>query len=335
MATISVCMIVKNEEKVLSRCLDSLKGLYEELIIVDTGSSDNTKKIAARYTDKIYDFEWIKDFSAARNFANSKATKEYIYSADADEVLSPENYEKFKFLKENLEPGIDIVQMKYGNQLDKGTVYNFDEELRPKLFRRLREFVWIEQIHETLRLDPVVFDSDIVITHKPESNHSRRDIDIFAGMIKEGKTLSKRLLNMYARELYINGTADEFAKAKDYFLAVSENPECSKEEFEAACCVLAKGARINDDYITFLKYTSKILAGDGLSEICVELGAFYEDAKDLEEACVWYYNAAYETEPTLVLKTARELPLKGLIRCYKQLGNETQAKAYEEELKNL
>ena len=170
--TISVCMIVKNEEKVLARCLDSLEGLYDELIIVDTGSSDSTKSIAAGYTDKIFDFEWINDFSAARNFAFSKATMEYIYSADADEVLDEENRLRFKILKENLLPEIEIVQMKYGNQLENGTVYNFDEEYRPKLFKRVRTFTWIEPVHETVRLDPVVFDSEIVITHKPLSNHA-------------------------------------------------------------------------------------------------------------------------------------------------------------------
>ena len=84
MISISMCMIVKNEQDILARCLDSYAGTYDELIIVDTGSTDNTKEIAAHYTDKIYDFEWINDFSAARNFAFSKATKEYIYSADAD-----------------------------------------------------------------------------------------------------------------------------------------------------------------------------------------------------------------------------------------------------------
>ena len=74
MITISLCMIVKNEEKVLARCLDSIADLMDEIIIVDTGSSDNTKEIAKKYTDKIYDFTWIDDFSAARNFAFSKAT---------------------------------------------------------------------------------------------------------------------------------------------------------------------------------------------------------------------------------------------------------------------
>ena len=81
MITISLCMIVKNEERILARCLDSVKDLVDEIIIVDTGSADATKRIAAEYTDKIYDFTWIDDFSAARNFAFSKATGDYIYSA--------------------------------------------------------------------------------------------------------------------------------------------------------------------------------------------------------------------------------------------------------------
>ena len=73
MITISLCMIVKNEEKVLARCLDSIADLMDEIIIVDTGSSDNTKEIAKKYTDKIYDFAWIDDFSAARNYSFSKS----------------------------------------------------------------------------------------------------------------------------------------------------------------------------------------------------------------------------------------------------------------------
>ena len=93
--TISLCMIVKNEEKILRRCLDSLKGIYDEAIIVDTGSTDSTKEIAKEYTDKVYDFVWVNDFSKARNFAMEKATCDYIYMADADEVLDEENRKKF------------------------------------------------------------------------------------------------------------------------------------------------------------------------------------------------------------------------------------------------
>ena len=100
--TISVCMIVKNEEAVLARCLDCLKDIADEIIIVDTGSSDSTKKIAATYTDKVYDFEWINDFAAARNYAFSLATMDYIYSADADEMIDDVNRQKFKILKASL-----------------------------------------------------------------------------------------------------------------------------------------------------------------------------------------------------------------------------------------
>ncbi len=63
--TISLCMIVKNEERVLARCLDSVADLMDEIIVVDTGSTDRTKEIASRYTDLIYDFVWTDDFSAA------------------------------------------------------------------------------------------------------------------------------------------------------------------------------------------------------------------------------------------------------------------------------
>ena len=128
MIQISLCMIVKNEEAVLARCLDSIKDLMDEIIIVDTGSTDRTKEIAAGYTDQIYDFAWVDDFAAARNFAFSKASMPYIYTADADEVVSEENRQRFLQLKEVLLPEIDIVQMKYGNQLEHGTAYNYDEE---------------------------------------------------------------------------------------------------------------------------------------------------------------------------------------------------------------
>ena len=333
MITISLCMIVKNEERILARCLDSVKDLVDEIIIVDTGSADATKRIAAEYTDKIYDFTWIDDFSAARNFAFSKASKEYIYSADADEVLSEENRQRFRLLKETLLPEIEIVQMKYGNQLHNGTVYNFDEEYRPKLFRRLRNFVWEEPIHEMVRLAPVVYDSDIVITHMPEQNHAGRDLDNFRKQIAAGRQLSRRLYGMYARELFLAGNVQDLQKAENYFRREVSSPDRSMDEITEGCCVAAKAARLRGDTVTFFKHTSKVIAGEGCSEICCELGHFYEEKQDYEEAAIWYYNAAYETQPALTLRSAGEEPLQGLIRCYEQLGVPKQAESYRKELK--
>lgn len=331
MITISLCMIVKNEEKILARCLDSIVDLMDEIIIVDTGSTDATKEIAARYTDKIYDFTWIDDFSAARNFAFSKATQEYIYTADADEVVDSDNYDKFKMLKEAMLPEIEIVQMKYGNQLQNGTVYNFDEEYRPKLFKRLREFVWEEPIHEMVRLHPIVFDSDIVITHLPENSHAKRDLMTFAKHIDKGFRLSKRLHGMYARELYLVGDREDFVKAKDFFAESAADAERSKDEIIEACCVVAKAARLAEDHITFFKYTTKVIAMEGCSEICCELGRFYEDARDFEEAVLWYYNGRYQTTPVLSIAAGGEEPLQGLIRCYRRMGLDEQVAFYQQE----
>lgn len=131
----SLCMIVKNEEAVLKDCLDSLQALMDEIIIVDTGSTDRTKEIAAQYTDKIYDFQWCNDFSAARNFAFSKATGDYIYSADADEYIDVENRKKFQLLKQAILPEVEIVQMIYVTEQINHPTENFARDLRPKLFK--------------------------------------------------------------------------------------------------------------------------------------------------------------------------------------------------------
>ncbi|MCD7835108.1 MAG: glycosyltransferase [Lachnospiraceae bacterium] len=328
MVTISLCMIVKNEEKVLARCLDSLSGLMDEIIIVDTGSLDRTKEIASHYTDKIFDFKWTDDFSAARNFAFSKATQEYIYSADADELLTSDNREKFALLKDKLLPEIDIVQMKYGNQLEFGAVYNYDEEYRPKLFRRLRTFVWEESIHETVRLEPVIFDSDIVITHKPHESHAQRDFAAFRKQISEGRYLSKRLHNMYVRELFIAGSDEDFILAYDFFKESAMDTQRSADEINEACLAAAHAARVLKDMTGFMKYTTKLVACGGCSEICCELGIFYEAEGDFDEAVIWYYNAVYETEP-VVKKLAGDIePLEGLVRCYRALGMNEQAEEY-------
>ena len=86
--TISVVMIVKNESKVLARCLETVKDA-DEIIVCDTGSIDDTVEIAKRFTDKVYtDYTWEKSFAKARNHAKSKATCDWILSIDADEQLT-------------------------------------------------------------------------------------------------------------------------------------------------------------------------------------------------------------------------------------------------------
>lgn len=333
MATISLCMIVKNEERVLARCLECIKDLMDEIIIVDTGSTDRTKEIAYQYTDNVYDYVWQDDFAAARNYSFSKATMDYIYVADADEMIDAENQRRFALLKEAILPEVEIVQMKYTNQLEQGSVYNFDCEYRGKLYKRLRTFQWIDPIHETVNLEPIVFDSDVEIIHKPLEKHDRRDFANFAKLVEKGEVLSKNLFLMYAKELMIAGEEQDFAMAVPLFQKAFRQ-ERSLEEYKAADCVLAKAAELVGDVASFFTACLKEVAENPPAEICTMLGEYYRKQGNVQEAILWYYNAIHEQECILNIKYATEIPIIGMIECYEQMENSEMATQYREMLEN-
>lgn len=318
-------MIVKNEEAVLARCLDGIADLMDEIIIIDTGSTDRTKEIAARYTSRIYDYKWTNDFSAARNYSFSKAGMDYIYTADADEVLDAENHERFLRLKSVLLPEIEIVQMKYVTSSEYDTVLNTKKEYRPKLFKRLRTFTWVDPIHETVRLEPVVFDSDIEILHMPQSLHSKRDFSIFIKSFEHDGSFSPKIRTMYARELLKTGDTRDFADAKPIFRRIFDT-DSSDDARKEASCVLARVYRLEDNKNEFFKLTMKDMLTTPCSEICYELGTYFLTQQDYEEAVLWFYNAAYETESILDIHTSGDLPLLGLVECYEMLLADEKAK---------
>jgi tetratricopeptide (TPR) repeat protein len=98
---LSLCMIVKNEEKELPLCVNSVKPVLDEIIIVDTGSSDNTKEVARQLGARVFDFAWVDDFSAARNHSILRATGDYILWLDADDRVDEGEVEKIRLLKQN------------------------------------------------------------------------------------------------------------------------------------------------------------------------------------------------------------------------------------------
>ncbi len=314
MITISVCMIVKNEEKHLARCLDSLQGLWDELVIVDTGSTDDTRKIAEGYTDRIYDYQWRDDFAHARNHAFSLAQCDYIYAPDADEVLAPEARRKFSQLKQTLLPEIEIVQMIYVNRHDHRTTENFEKDYRPKLFKRLRTFKWIDPVHETVRLQPVVYDSDIEILHMPDSSHASRDLKILRSSVQKGFRLSARLHNMYARELYIAGTPEELKEAESFFHKSMQDPTRSEDEHMEALCILARINRIKKNYPEFLSLCLNGIAAAPCAELCIEAGDYYMEIQDHENARDWYENAR-NTLPILDIRCQEKFPTERLTLC--------------------
>jgi glycosyltransferase involved in cell wall biosynthesis len=101
---VSLTMIVRDEEKNLPHCLGSVRGIFDEIVVVDTGSRDRTVEIAEAFGAKVFHFKWIDDFSAARNAALSHATSDYAFWLDGDDVLDPKEGEKLRGIIERLRP---------------------------------------------------------------------------------------------------------------------------------------------------------------------------------------------------------------------------------------
>lgn len=149
---LSVGMIVKNEENHLEKCLSALKKLLDnvpsELIIVDTGSTDRTKEIALKYTDKVYDFEWIDDFAAARNCGLEKAVGEWFMFIDADEYLDENCEEMIQFftmpeVNERYNSASIMLYNYMGNTKKAGNQF-----LAPRVVRRTDDVAFHDPIHE-------------------------------------------------------------------------------------------------------------------------------------------------------------------------------------------
>ena len=102
MVSVSLCMIVKNEEEVLGRCLDSVAGFPDEILVTDTGSTDGTKAAAMERGARVFDFPWRDDFAAARNFSFSQGRGTYLFWMDADDVVRPDQRRKLLDLKERV-----------------------------------------------------------------------------------------------------------------------------------------------------------------------------------------------------------------------------------------
>jgi hypothetical protein len=169
----------------------------------------------------------------------------------------------------------------------------------------------------------------------PTTSHASRDLKNFRKQTGEGKKLSKRLQNMYAKELFLAGETEDLTLAKAYFMEAAADPDRDTEEVMEACLVVARAARLLGEEITFFKYANKVLVSGGNSEICMEMGLFYEEHGDLEESVIWYYNAVYETQPILSLESGRRHRIEGLIRCYEKLGMAEQVQMYREELEAI
>lgn len=221
MISISLCMIVKNEEEVLARCLDSVKDIVDEINIIDTGSSDKTVEIAKEYTDRVFFFEWTGKFTDARNESFKYATKQYTLYLDADDVLLEEDRIKLLELKKSLDPSVDSVSMYYNAGTDEfGNVTL--KYRRNRLVKTSKNFQWKGDCHNFLEVSGKIINSDIAVTHKKIRHSVGRNLSIYDSKIARGDTFTPRDYFYYGNELRENGHYEKAIESYTKNIAMKE-----------------------------------------------------------------------------------------------------------------
>lgn len=326
---ISLCMIVRDEEKVLARALDGVKDCVDEIVIVDTGSRDNTKRIAERYTDRIFDFEWCDDFAAARNFSFSKAEGEYILWLDADDIVTEENARLLNEFKPRLiaeKP--DAVMCRYDIAFaeDGSPTYSY---IRERIVRRETCPGWVGFVHECIAPHGKIAFSLFTVRHGATEGkvRGRRNLDIYQRHIAAGAKLDNRNMFYYGRELYSNNLLLEaeavLQKAVDTESWAVNRIEASKV---LADCKIALGKR--DEALTTLFGSFRF--GEPRAAVLCKIGTIFKEQRRYKEAIYWF-TAALSAKDFSALgdfdtpESRTIIPLIELTACYWGDGDEKRA----------
>ncbi|MBE5800161.1 MAG: glycosyltransferase [Clostridiales bacterium] len=325
---LSLCMIVRNEEKNLERCLHSVRDAVDEIIILDTGSTDRTKEIAGRYTAHVHDYLWRDDFAHARNASLALATKPFIMWLDADDVIEPQQLKKLIALKEELSDGIDAVMLPYQYAFSTGGEPTLVFE-RERIVRRAAGFRFEGVVHEAMAVSGNVIRADVAIRHTGEHGQSsnRRNLSIYETWISRGMQLAPRDQYYYARELR---NAGEYARAIDAYDAflLMDGWAVNKQDarVERGECLKQLG-RLAEAKQAFL---SALEEGEPRAETLCALGESFLQEGQLHAAALWYRAALLCRMPTdlgtFVFPDAYGyIPLMQLCVILSRLGEEEEA----------
>lgn len=328
--TLGITMIVKNEKDVLSRALGGVKSFADEIVVVDTGSTDGTPDIARGFTDKVYSYEWNDDFSAARNFALSKSTADYWMWLDADDVVPERTAAEISRFK--MRPsGVDVVMLPYVMGYDKNgkpTFFFYRERIIKK-----GSGVWEGRVHEAVAPRGTIRYLNCPIVHdKPAGKSSgTRNLDIYRKMAAHGERFSPRDKYYYARELFFAGLYENAERELIEFLSDGKGSFANNAD---ACIILSRCnkkrgdiVRAKDAAIAALEY------GVPSGEICCEIASCFFEQGEYGSAAYWY---------ELALKAGADkksgafvngeccgfIPLVWLSVCYDRLGETKKAFRY-------
>ena len=333
MTTLSVTLIVKNEAVNLARLLPQLT-FADEVVVVDTGSTDDTISVAKQYTKSVYNFTWCDDFSKARNYAISCATCDYVMWLDADDVV-PNETAKFIKMWKNRDMGSEKVNMGLENSHVHADFYYMkyvmDTEIpfwfwRERIVKRTPQCRFTGFIHEAIIPFGKVSYLDCEILHRPSESHEQRNLAIYRKAIEQQRRFSLRDKFYYARTLVECGNSDEALPRLKKF--VSTNKHAYAVDRVEGYKLLSNFAMSSGDVAVARRYLALSLAVmPPSSEICCLLGNTYFAERDYLSASHWYALALAATNQTGFVNEyyTKFLPNLQLSVCYWHLGDKQAA----------
>jgi predicted SAM-dependent methyltransferase/glycosyltransferase involved in cell wall biosynthesis len=330
--TISLAIIMRDVSKTLDRCLQGFSQCADEIVIVDTGSVDNSVEIAKKYTDKIFHFKWIDDFSAARNFSFSKCTCDWIQWCDADDYIMTEDIRRIKELDLT---DWDMVVMDYVYARDE---YGNDKSVVPRerLIRRSMGLKWEKEIHECILLQGRVKRTDIRTYHDKQHGTSERNLAILE-RITENDPCSRNLYYL-GKEYFDHDRIDLATQFLNRFL---DCPDAFWENVYQGHCKLAKCYYQKGDEEQFKHHIfQSIKMEDRQAEPFYFLGLYYMNKKQWRRAIQWYEMCVRMKHPEDLLGSYMPeyytwLPNLNLCLCYNAIGDIEKAYACNEEVLKL
>ncbi len=338
---ISMCMIVRDEEPYLDRCLESFAGVYDELIVVDTGSVDRTVDIALEHGARVKHFEWCDDFGAARNFSCNFARGEWIFTPDGDEYLRPSGMaEKVVGMLRGAPDHLDKLLVEQRTLVDGEVAISV---MVDRIFRNRDDLKWKYRIHEVIETeaDRTAMTRDFYFLH--DCALKRRE-DMRVSKEREGMYIRALSLDIEDHPddprpmFYLAGTLygaerhEEALEAYERYFELSQGQEPERRAVAFRDAAVASGAL--KDHLRQRAYLFRSLENDWRAvETYLALAELAIDRRNADEAAHWLEVSINHGRPSPKERTA-EL-LTRLATHYRSTDRESLARRYEGQAKEL
>ena len=340
--SLSVCIIARDEEAVIGRCLESIRPVADEIVMVDTGSTDRTVEIAEQFGAKIGRFAWCDDFSAARNASLELATGEWILWMDADDYFLPADQHKVQKAK-----GLQLDQAFYFTLVNEGADRSCFRQV--KMFPNLPEIRFERTVHESvvpslqsLGLPMRSIDVEVRHTGYAEEGVTKRKSRYYLGLMQEwfeGHPDDYQTCFRIGYTHYIDG---EREKARESFARILEvDPKGGEQLSAIRLAATFSGRSLLEELryaeaIPFLERARSLQAGDALvllslGDAHTKLGSYEKAVEYLQEALQGRVDPFFPLDARVIEYSARFF----LGQAFQALGRNCEAEAAFEAAREL